>query len=55
MSEKRKETEYDRIKELTRKILTVPKSEIEGKPNVLGDMVCEARKHTVLHCPATAA
>ncbi len=34
MSEKRKETEFDRFKELTRKILKVPKSEIEGRPNV---------------------
>ena len=55
MSAKRKETEFDRFKELTRKILKVPKSEIEGKPNVLGDMVCEARKHTIIHCPAIAA
>ena len=55
MSAKRKETEYDRFRELVTKILKVPKSEIEGEPNVLGDMVCEARKHTVLHCPASAA
>jgi len=55
MSAKRKETEYNWFKELTRKILKVPKSEIEGKPNVLGNMVCEARKLTILHRPSGAA
>ncbi|MCH8977639.1 MAG: hypothetical protein IH945_00135 [Armatimonadetes bacterium] len=34
MTEKPQKSEYDRFKELTRKILKVPKSEIEGKPNV---------------------
>ena len=34
MSANRNETEFDRFKELARKILKVSKSEIEGRPNV---------------------